>query len=87
MGRQPRKQFGVTWRVVLGGGLDGDGEAQGFYLAGQAAGVFGGGAAPVEVGGQPGGGQRPVPGDQVLQDRGVQRGLPSGLRSGIRRGL
>ena len=28
--------------------------------AGQAAGVFGGGGVPVEVGGQPGGGQFPV---------------------------
>ena len=43
--------------------------------AGQAAGVFGGGGAPVEVGGQPGGGQFPVAGQQSLQRGGFQGGL------------
>jgi len=46
--------------------------------AGDAAGVFSGGGAPAEVGGPPGGGQRPVAGKQVLQDRRVQRGPPGG---------
>jgi hypothetical protein len=44
--------------------------------AGDAAGVFRGGGAAVEVAGQPGGGERPVAGDEVVQDGGVQGGLP-----------
>jgi hypothetical protein len=50
--------------------------------AGDPAGVFGGGGAAVEVG-EPGGGEFPVAGDQVLQDGGVQGGLP-GLAGGRR---
>ena len=43
--------------------------------AGKAAGVLRGRGLPVQVSGQPGAGQRPVAGDQVIQDRGVQDGL------------
>ena len=38
-------------------------------------GVLRGDGAPVEIGGQPCGGQCPVAGDQVVQDGGVQGGL------------
>jgi len=40
--------------------------------AGDPPGVLRGCGAPVGVGGQPGRGQRPVPGEQVVQDAGVQ---------------
>ena len=49
--------------------------------AGEAAGVLGGGGAPVEIGRQAGSGQCPVAGEQVVQDAGIQGGL-AGLAGG-----
>jgi hypothetical protein len=43
--------------------------------SGEAAGVFRGSGAPVEVPGEPGGGECPVAGEQVFQDGRVQGGL------------
>ena len=70
---------------VRAGGEPQDQVLEGAEPAGEAAGVLRGGGAPVEVGGQPGGGQCPVAGDQVIQDRGVQDGLPglAGGRGGV----
>jgi hypothetical protein len=47
--------------------------------AGDAAGVFGGGGAAVQVRGQPGGRECPVAADEVLQDGGFQGRLPGRL--------
>src|ERR1019366_4709337 len=51
----------------------------------EAAGVGGGGGAPVEAGGQAAGGQVPVAGEQAVQDGGVQGGLAghAGGRGGV----
>jgi len=53
--------------------------------AGDTARVLRGGGAPVEVAGEAGGGEFPVAGDQLVEDRGVQDGLAglAGSRSGV----
>ncbi len=52
---------------------------------GRAAGFFRGGSAGVQARGQPGGGQRPVSGEQVIQDGRVQGSLAgeAGGRGGV----
>ena len=61
---------------VRAGGEAEDQILEGAEPAGEAAGVLRGGGAAVEVRGQPGGGERPVAGEQVFQDGRVQCGLP-----------
>jgi hypothetical protein len=48
---------------------------EGAEPAGEAAGVFRGSGAPVEVRGEPGAGECPVAGEQVFQDGRFQGGL------------
>src|SRR5436305_1963313 len=55
--------FVVGEDVPVGAGGEAEDQVlEGAEPAGEAAGVFRGGGAPVEVGGQPGGGERPVAG-------------------------
>jgi hypothetical protein len=60
---------------VGAGGEAEDRVLEGAEPAGEAAGVFRGGSAPVEVRGELGGGECPVAGDQVFQDGRFQGGL------------